>query len=151
MPTACDITNRPPAPEHNPGPDVIKKILEESKTIAVVGLSDTPGRPSLDVAVYLKNHGYNVIPVNPKLTEWEGTKAYADLAEVPDPVDIVDIFRRADAIDDMVEQIIAVKPNCAWLQLGIVNNVAGDRLRRAGIQVVQDKCMKIEHSLLVKD
>ncbi|HEB72530.1 MAG TPA: CoA-binding protein [Nitrospirae bacterium] len=149
MTDACDISLRPPAPDHNPPPDEIKNILSESKTIAIIGLSDKPGRASLDVGLYLKDHGYTVIPVHPKISDWRGIKTYSSLKDVPGPVDIVDIFRKANAIDGLVEEIVEKKPRVVWLQLGIVNNEAAVKIRKAGIVVVQDRCLKIEHSSLL--
>ncbi len=148
MSDARNIGAKPPEPDRNPSPEEIRKILKESKTVAIIGLSNKAGRPSHDVGVYLKEQGYTVIPVNPKLTEWEGVKSYSSLSKVPGPVDIVDIFRRAGAIDGLVGEIAAKKPRCAWLQLGIVNNEAAERIRQAGIEVVQDRCMKIERASL---
>lgn len=149
MTQACDISSRPPAPDYNPEPDEIRGILSESKTIAIIGLSDKPGRASLDVGLYLKDHGYTIIPVNPKISEWQGLKAYNSLGKVSEQVDIVDIFRKADAIDGLVDEIVKKKPKVVWLQLGIVNNEAAAKMREAGIVVVQDRCMKIEYLSLM--
>ncbi|MBI5816571.1 MAG: CoA-binding protein [Nitrospinae bacterium] len=153
MPESCDISKRPPGPEGNPPADVIAGILKSAKTIAVVGLSDKPGRASNDVAAYLMDHGYTIIPVNPALNErgWKGIKAYAKLPEIPGEVDIVDFFMRAELIGGLVDEVIAKGPKVAWLQLGIVNNEAARRLRAAGMTVVQDKCVKIEHRALATD
>jgi hypothetical protein len=149
MTEACDISSRPPAPDYNPEPDEIRSILSESRTIAVIGLSDKPRRASLDVGLYLKNHGYTIIPVNPKIPEWQGLKAYSSLGKVSEQVDIVDIFRKADAIDGLVDEIVEKQPKVVWLQLGIVNNEAAAKIREAGIVVVQDRCIKIEHISLI--
>jgi len=151
MADECDISKRPPAAEGNPSPQEIEKLLRSIKTIAVVGLSNKPHRESYMVAGYLQSHGYEILPVNPALADkgWEGTKAYASLSDVPGRIDLVDLFRRAELIDEIVDGIIAIKPKAAWLQLGIVNNEAARKLRAAGIMVVQDKCMKIEHSALI--
>lgn len=146
MTEACDITNRPPPPEGNPAEDVIRKIISESKYIAIIGLSGKPEKESRGVGLYLKNHGYNVIPVNPNLEKWEGLRAYKSLDEVEGPVDVVDIFRKPETIGGLVDEIIRKKPKYAWFQLGIVNNEAAARLREAGVTVVQDRCMKIEHA-----
>ena len=148
MSDACDITNRPPEAKGNPSPETIVEIIEESANIAIIGLSKKPGRASLDVGLYLKDNGFNIIPVNPRFAEWEGVKAYPSLGDVPGDLDIVDVFRRADSIDELVDDIIAKKPKYVWFQLGIVNNEAAVKLRGAGIVVVQDKCLKIEHALL---
>lgn len=149
MVEACDISKRPPAPDSNPDDAVIARLLGKARRIAVIGISAKPGRASLDVAHYLQSHGYEIVPVNPLLKQWEGLPCYPSLNEVPGPVDIVDIFRKPDTIGELVEEIVAKKPECAWLQLGIVNNEAAAQIRKAGITVVQDRCTKIEHSRLI--
>lgn len=116
------------------------------KTIAVVGISDDPMRPSHFVAGYLEAHGYTIIPVNPKLTEWEGKKCYPDLLSIPVKVDIVDIFRRSEAIPPIVDEAIAIKAKVVWMQEGIVNEEAAEKARKAGIEVVMDRCMKKEYA-----
>ncbi len=118
------------------------------KNIAVVGISDNPERPSYDVASFLEEHGYNIIPVNPTLIEWKGKKCYPDLKSVPVKVDVVDIFRRPEAVPPIVDEAIAIKPKAVWMQLGIVNEEAAAKARAAGIEVVMDKCMKIEYNRL---
>ncbi len=118
------------------------------KNIAVVGISDNPERPSYDVASFLEKHGYNIIPVNPTLTEWKGKKSYPDLKSIPEKVDVVDIFRRPEAVPPIVDEAIAIKPKAIWMQLGIVNEEAAAKARAAGIEVVMDKCMKIEYGRL---
>jgi predicted CoA-binding protein len=125
----------------------IETILEY-KTIAVVGISDDPERPSHNVACFLENQGYNIIPVNPNLQEWEGKKCYHDLRSVPDKVDIVDIFRRSEAVPPIVDEAIAVKAKCVWMQEGIINEEAAAKARNAGIEVVMDRCMKKEYMRL---
>ena len=112
------------------------------KTIAVVGISDNPERPSNFVAKFLEERGYNIIPVNPNLTEWEGKKCYPDLLSIPIKVDVVDIFRRPDAIPPIVDEAIAIKAKVVWMQEGIVNEEAAAKARDAGIEVVMDRCMK---------
>lgn len=134
-----------PVPDENPEPSEIRKLLEEAGTIAVIGLSNKPHRDSYMVGRYLKDHGYKIIPVSPNIEEWEGIRAYKVLADVPEPVDIVDVFRKPEAIPDMTDEIIAKKPRAVWFQLGIVNNEAAGRMRREGIMVIQDRCLKIEH------
>ena len=121
----------------------IENILDY-KTIAVVGISDDPMRPSNFVARFLKEHGYKIIPVNPKLTEWEGEKCYPDLLSIPVKVDIVDIFRRSEAIPPIVDEAIAIKTRVVWMQEGIINEEAAAKAQKAGIEVVMDKCMKKE-------
>jgi predicted CoA-binding protein len=115
------------------------------KTIAVVGISDDPERPSHFVASFLESHGYKIIPVNPKLTEWEGKKCYPDLLSIPEKVDVVDIFRRAEAVPPIVDEAIKIKAKAVWMQEGIVNEEAAAKARDAGIEVVMDRCMKKEY------
>lgn len=115
------------------------------KTIAVVGISDNPERPSNFVAKFLEEHGYNIIPVNPNLTEWEGKKCYPDLLSIPLKVDVVDIFRRPEAVPPIVDEAIAIKAKVVWMQEGIVNEEAAAKARDVGIEVVMDKCMKKEY------
>ena len=122
----------------------IHNILD-FKTIAVVGISDNPERPSNFVAKFLEEHGYKIIPVNPTLTEWEGKKCYPDLLSIPVKVDVVDIFRRPEAVPPIVDEAIAIKAKVVWMQEGIVNEEAAAKARAAGIEVVMDKCMKKEY------
>ncbi len=126
------------------------RILNENKTIAMVGLSPDPMRPSHFAAIYMLAHGYDVIPVNPRAAGGEilGQTVYASLADIPRPVGIVDVFRKPEDIDQHVEDLLAKKPRAVWFQLGIRNDAAAEKLARAGIQVVQDRCMKIEHHRL---
>ena len=125
--------------------DRITKLLESAKTIAVVGLTDTPTRPSYDVSHYMQSRGYRIIPVNPNITEWEGEKAYPSLLEVPEKIDIVNVFRRPDAVPEVVEQSIRIKAPVVWMQEGVVHRKAAEKARRAGIFVVMDKCILKEH------
>ncbi len=118
------------------------------KNIAVVGISDDPTRPSHYVAGFLAEHGYNIIPVNPKLTEWEGQKCYPDLLSIPEKVDVVDIFRRPEAVPPIVDEAIRIKARAVWMQEGIVNEEAAAKARDAGIEVVMDRCMKTEYRRL---
>jgi predicted CoA-binding protein len=118
------------------------------KNIAVVGISDNPERPSYDVASFLEKHGYNIIPVNPTLTEWKGKRCYPDLKTIPEKIDVVDIFRRPEAVPPIVDEAIAIKAKAVWMQLGIVNEEAAAKARAAGIEVVMDRCMKIEYNRL---
>lgn len=122
----------------------IEKILGY-KTIAVVGISDNPERPSHYVASFLDAHGYDIIPVNPNLKEWEGKKCYPDLFSIPVKVDVVDIFRRPEAVPPVVDEAIAIKAKAVWMQEGIVNEEAAQKARAAGIEVVMDRCMKKEY------
>ena len=133
-------------PESNPPETKIKEILENSRTIAVVGLSDKPDRDSYRVAQYLKDHGYTIIPVNPAKTEILGEKSYPDLSSIPSGVDIVDIFRNIEAIPGIVDEAIQIKAKVVWMQLGLAHNESARKAREAGLIVVQSKCLKIEHS-----
>jgi predicted CoA-binding protein len=125
--------------------DVVAQILRDTKTIAVVGLSSNPMRASHGVAEYLKNTGYRIIPVNPNETEVLGEKAYARLEDVPEPVDIVDVFRRAEEVPAVAESAIKIKAKVLWMQLGIENAEAAERARAAGLVVVEDSCLMVEH------
>jgi predicted CoA-binding protein len=135
-------------PESNPPDDAVRKILQESRTVAVVGLSDKPDRDSFKVAQYLKEHGYTVIPVNPAKTEILGEKSYPDLASIGVPVDIVDIFRNVEAIPGIVEEAISIGAKVVWMQLGLAHNASAKKAVEAGLEVVQSKCIKIEHRKL---
>lgn len=149
MADACDLSSRPPAPDTNPADDEIAAILRSTKRIAVVGLSNKPDRASYDVGRYLLGAGYGIVPVHPNIAVWEGIPAVKRLADVTGPVDLVDLFLNADRVADVVDEIVAAAPKVAWLQLGVVNNEAAVRLRAAGIVVVQDRCVKIEHRRLL--
>ncbi|HEV2102956.1 MAG TPA: CoA-binding protein [Candidatus Acidoferrum sp.] len=129
----------------NTSSDVVTQILRGSKTIAVVGLSSNPMRASHEVAAYLKSAGYRIIPVNPNETEVLGEKAYARLEDVPEPVDIVDVFRRAEEVPAVAESAIGIKAKVLWMQLGIENAEAAERARAAGLVVVEDACLLVEH------
>ena len=123
----------------------IKEILETYKNIAVVGLSSQTWRPSYSVSRYMQTVGYRIIPVNPNETEVLGEKAYASLEDVPGPIEIVDIFRRPEFVPDVVEASIRRKARVIWMQLGIVNEAAAARARAAGLEVVMDRCILVEH------
>jgi uncharacterized protein len=123
----------------------LKQILQSARTIAVVGLSDKPDRPSHAIPAYLQEQGYRIIPVNPKLTEALGEKAYPSLRDVPVPVDVVEIFRRAEDVPPIIEDAIAIGAKVVWMQLGIVNEVAAARAEAAGLTVVMDTCMGATH------
>ncbi len=125
----------------------IEAILK-FRNIAVVGISDDPTRPSYSVSSFLVKHGYNIIPVNPKLTEWEGKQCYPDLLSIPVSVDVVDIFRRPEFVPPIVDEAIKIKAKAVWMQEGIVNEEAGEKAREAGIEVVMDKCMMKEYRRL---
>ena len=128
----------------------IPELLRISKTIAVVGLSSDPARPSYGVAKYLQRAGFRVIPVNPRETEVLGEKSFARVADIPEPVDIVNIFRRPLLAGVHVDEAIAKGTKAVWMQLGVVNEEAAKRARDAGLFVVMDKCIAVEHSLLAR-
>ncbi len=127
----------------------IEEILKGSKTVAVVGLSPKPDRPSYDVARYLQARGYRIIPVNPQAAEVLGEKSYPSLSAVPVPVDVVDIFRRSEDVPPIVDEAVRVRARVVWMQEGIVNEQAADAARRVGLDVVMDRCMQKEHKRLV--
>ena len=120
-------------------------LLREAKTIAVVGLSNDAFRPSHGVAAYLQQQGYRIIPVNPKEAEILGEKCYADLAAIPGPVDIVDIFRRSEFVPDLVTEAIRIGAKAVWMQEGVEHAEAAARARAAGLIVVEDRCILKEH------
>ncbi len=124
------------------------RILTTYKTIAMVGLSDDPYRPSHFAAIYMQSWGYDIIPVNPRLAGKTilGQPVYASLRDIPRPVEIVDIFRRAEDVPPIVEEAIAIGAKVVWMQLGIVNEEAARRARQAGLDVVMNRCVKIEHA-----
>ena len=126
----------------------LRQILETTHTVAVVGLSDKPDRPGNRIPAYLQSQGYRIIPVNPKLSEALGEKAYPSLREIPVPVDVVDIFRRAEEVPPIVEDAIAIGAKVVWMQLGIANEEAASRAKAAGLDVVMDTCMGATHQLL---
>lgn len=128
-------------------PDQVKQILLDTKTIAVVGMSTHPERPSQDVPKYLQAHGYRVIPVNPNADEILGEKAYPSLSAIPRdiPIDTVQIFLHSDEVPPVVEQAIAIGAKVIWMQEGIRNEEAARRATDAGLQVVQDRCMRAAH------
>ena len=126
----------------------LRRILNDYKRVAMVGLSDDWSRPSNFAAKYLLDHGFEVIPVNPKYPEILGQKCYADLRDIPTPVDIVDLFQRIERVPPFVDQAIEIGAKVVWLQLGIVHEEAAQKARDAGLEVVQDRCMKIEYARL---
>ena len=128
----------------------IRAILDTARTIAVVGLSADPKKPSHYVAAYLQKAGYRIIPVNPSLTEVLGEKAYARLEEMPEPVDVVDVFRLPNAVPEIVDAAIRIKAKVLWLQEGIVHEEAAAKARAAGLAVVQDRCMLKEHARFMR-
>ncbi len=125
--------------------DRITELLKTAKTIAVVGLTDSPLRPSYGVSHYMLSQGYRIIPVNPNITNWIGEKAYATLLDVPEKIDIVNVFRRSEAVPEVVEQAIQVKAPAIWMQEGVVHEEAAEKARQAGIFVIMDSCILKEH------
>ena len=132
-------------PASNASSTEIAELLKSAKTIAVVGLSPKPDRPSYGVTSYMQSQGYTIIPVNPGHTEILGEKSYKSLLEVPQAVDIVNIFREPSAVPEIVDQAIAKKAKAIWMQEGIVHNAAADKARAAGLKVVMNKCIYKEH------
>lgn len=127
----------------------IKRLLTTSRTIAVVGLSAKPGRPSFDVARYMRAHGYRIVPVNPAYAEVLGEKCYASLTDIPFKLDMVNCFRKSEDIPPIAEEAILIGVSCLWLQQGIINVSAQERATAAGLSVVVDRCLKIEHRQLL--
>ncbi len=136
------------AQEKRPTLERLAQILKDAKTIATVGLSAKPDRPGHAIPAYLQQQGYRIIPVNPNLSEALGEKAYASLRDIPEPVDVVQIFRPSEAVPPIVEDAIAIGAKVVWMQLGIRNEAAAQRARAAGLQVVMDTCMGEIHRLL---
>lgn len=128
-----------------PTNDDIGKLLKSAKTIAVVGLSDSPLRPSYGVAAFLQNHGYRIIPVNPTIKGALGEKAVASLADIKEKIDVVDVFRRSEFVPEVVDEAIRLKLPAIWLQEDVVHEAAARKAREAGIFVVMDRCMLKEH------
>ena len=125
--------------------DAIRDLLTRAKTIAVVGLSDSPLRPSHGVSAYMQMHGYKIIPVNPNVGEALGEKSYHSLLEVPERVDIVNIFRRPEFVEEVVDQAIRLKIPAVWMQEEVINVRAAEKARKAGMFVAMDRCILKEH------
>jgi predicted CoA-binding protein len=125
--------------------DEIGELLKRTKTIAVVGLSDSPLRPSYGVSAYMQTHGYRIIPVNPSIKGALGEKAVASLADVTENIDMVDVFRRSEFVPELVDEAIRLKVPAIWLQEGVIHEEAAEKARKAGIFVVMDKCILKEH------
>jgi predicted CoA-binding protein len=128
--------------------NTLRRILRECRTIAVVGLSADWFRPSYFAAKYMQEHGYRVVPVNPRYGEILGEKCYASLREVPEKIDLVDVFRKSADVMPIAEDAIAVGAKVFWQQLGVTNEAAAARARAAGLEAVMDRCVKIEHGRL---
>lgn len=126
----------------------IKALIARSKTIAVIGLSPDSTKPSYEVANYLQAHGYKIVPVRPDTDQILGEKAYGSLAEIPFPIDIVDIFRRVEFIPEVVDEAIQVKAKAVWMQLGLKEDQAAKKAVERGLDVVMDRCLLIDHKRL---
>ena len=127
----------------------LRRILEDNRVIAVVGLSAKQHRPSYSVAQYLLEHGYRVIPVNPSYPEVLGQKCYPSLRDVPEKIDIVDCFRKSGEIMPIAHDAIAVGAKVLWMQIGVINEAAANEARKAGLEVVMDRCIKVDHARLL--
>jgi uncharacterized protein len=128
-----------------PKTDPIRELLQRSKTIAVVGLSGSPMRPSYGVSAYMQAQGYKIIPVNPSITEALGEKSYASLLEVPEKIDIVNIFRRPEFVEEIVDQAIQLKIPAVWMQEEVIHQKAAEKAKQAGLFVAMDLCILKEH------
>ena len=127
----------------------MKEILLSIKTIASVGISSNPEKESYEVVAYLKDQGYRIIPVNPTATEILGEKTYPSLSDIPDKVDVVQVFRKPEDVPPVVEEAIKIGAKVVWMQAGIVNEDAAQKAREAGLQVVMDACMRATHRRLI--
>ena len=138
------------SPSENYAPDYLRQILEKARTIAVVGASPEPWRPSFGVMSYLLRQGYRVIPVNPFAGEESvhGQRFHRSLGDIPERIDLVDVFRRADALEGVAEEAIAVGAPVLWMQLGIRNEAAQAKAEAAGLEVVMNRCISTEHARL---
>lgn len=125
--------------------EIAARILREFRRVAVVGVSPDPDRPSHEVASYLRAVGFDVVPVNPLLTTWEGLPCHPDLLGVPPPIEVVDVFRRSELVAPIVDQAIAAGARAVWMQDGVIDHAAAARARAAGLLVVMDRCMLREH------
>ena len=125
----------------NPAPDEMRALLKKTRTIAVVGLSPQPARPSFFVSRAMQGFGYRIIPVRPAVSEVLGEKAYATLAEVPEQIDLVDVFRAAEHVDAIVDECLRLNIPAIWIQEGIINEAAAQKARQAGMRVVMDRCI----------
>ncbi|GGG09468.1 CoA-binding protein [Paenibacillus abyssi] len=132
-----------------PSRDEIKRILEQSETIAVVGLSDKPDRTSYMVSEAMKSKGYRIVPVNPNAEQILGEKCYASLKDIPFPVDIVNVFRRSEHCPPVAEEAVAIGAKVLWLQLGVISEESARIASEGGLEVIMDRCIKVEDSILL--
>ncbi len=133
----------------NDNPDTMRDVLKDAKIVAVVGHSDKPHRTSYRIAQYLRRAGYTVYPVNPTVTEIDGERSYATLADVPEPIDIVNVFRRSEYLSDVVAEAIDVGAKAVWAQLGVHDDDAVQQADAADMTIVTDACIKVEHNRLL--
>ena len=129
--------------------EIIERLVHESRTVAVLGLSADPHRPSHSVARYLRSSGLTILPVNPALTSWEGLRAYPSLDALPEAPDIVDVFRRPEFTVEIAKQAVEIGAGALWLQLGVINDEAARIAADAGLDVVMDRCLAVEHREVV--
>ena len=127
----------------------LRELLLKARVIAVVGYSDKPYRTSYRIGQYLRNAGYKVYPVNPTISEIDGLPCYSNLAAIPEPIDIVDVFRRSEYLAQIVDEAIAVGAKAIWTQLGVVDEAAAQKADEAGLDVVMDRCIMVDHGLLI--
>jgi uncharacterized protein len=128
--------------------NTLRRILKQTRTIAIVGLSANWWRPSYFAAKYLQEHGYRIIPVNPQYEDVLGEKCYPNLCAIPEKIDVVDCFRKSEEIGPLADEAIAIGAKVLWLQIGVINAAAAQKAQKAGLDVVMDRCMKIEHGRL---
>ena len=145
------MSERCELPQSNATTEEIRDVLKTARRIAVVGYSDNPARDSHRVGRYLAAHGYQVFPVNPNALSTPGLKFYADLASIPGPIDIVDIFRRPEAIPAIVDEAIRLGAKTIWMQEGLADNASAGKARAAGLRVVMSRCIMKEHKALARD
>jgi predicted CoA-binding protein len=148
QPLVCAIPDRNVLADINryQDPMVIREVLHTGRTIAIVGLSSNPLRPSHFVGFYMQRHGYRVIPVNPNETEVLGEKAYASLSDVPFPVDVVDVFRASQFVPPIAEEAVKIGAKTLWMQFGVISGEGAKIAEQGGLHVVMDRCMKVEHA-----
>jgi predicted CoA-binding protein len=141
---ACELPLRAQERSRYQDEAAIQRIVRSARVVAVVGLSANPQRPSNEVARYLQRQGLRIIPVNPNITEALGERSYPSLRDIPFAVDVVNVFRRPSAVSGVVEGAVAIGAKALWLQLGVVNRESAEIARRAGLDVVMDRCLKVE-------
>lgn len=130
-------------------PKDLQKLLTEARVIAVVGHSDKPYRTSYDIGHYLRKVGYKVYAVNPTIEEVDGERVYSTLADIPEPIDIVNVFRRSEFLQEVVDNAIAVGAKAVWAQLGVKDDAAAQKAEAAGLDIVMDRCIKVDHGMLI--